>query len=148
MINERFTRHVRLGLLEVLRTSPRITSERVRTITFGEYVQTLKAPLSVNTVRMAGLRGTSLVVIDPSVSFAALDNFCGGFGRGIDGLPPGRLLTPTENRSIKIMFGVIFSAFREAWGHGLDLECEQGTSEINPQSADRRRKRFGDLLPS
>jgi hypothetical protein len=42
----------------------------------------------VNTVRLSGLRGTSMVVIDPSVVFAALDNFFGGFGRGIDGLPP------------------------------------------------------------
>ena len=133
MINERFTRHVRLGLLEVLRTSPRITSERVRTITFGEYVQTLKAPLSVNTVRMAGLRGTSLVVIDPSVIFAALDNFFGGFGRGIDGLPPGRMFTPTENRIINIMLEVIFSSIREAWAPVLDLKCEQVNSEINPQ---------------
>ena len=36
-----------------------------------------------------------MVVIDPNVVFASLDNF-GGFGRGIEGLPPGRMFTPTE----------------------------------------------------
>ena len=98
MITERFTRHLRLGLLEVLRTSPRVTADRVRTVRFSEYLSDLKAPLSVNTMRMSGLRGTSMVVIDPNVVFAALDNFFGGFGRGIDGLPPGRMFTPTETR--------------------------------------------------
>ena len=36
MITERFTRHLRLGLLEVLRTSPRITADRVKTLPFSE----------------------------------------------------------------------------------------------------------------
>ena len=100
MITERFTRHLRLGLLEVLRTSPRVTADRVKTLPFSEYLQDLKAPLSVNTVRLSGLRGTSMVVIDPNVIFASLDNFFGGFGRGIEGLPPGRMFTPTETRII------------------------------------------------
>ena len=73
MITERFTRHLRLGLLDVLRTSPRITADRVQTLPFSEYLKDLKAPLSVNTVRLSGLRGTSMVVIDPNVIFASLD---------------------------------------------------------------------------
>ena len=114
MITERFTRHLRLGLLEVLRTSPRITADRVKTLPFSEYLQDLKAPLSVNTVRLSGLRGTSMVVIDPNVVFASLDNFFGGFGRGIEGLPPGRMFTPTETRIINIMLEVIFASIHEA----------------------------------
>ena len=38
MITERFTRHLRLGLLEVLRTSPRVTADRVKTVKFSEYL--------------------------------------------------------------------------------------------------------------
>ena len=124
MITERFTRHLRLGLLEVLRTSPRITADRVKTLPFSEYLQDLQAPLSVNTVRLSGLRGTSMVVIDPNVVFASLDNFFGGFGRGIEGLPPGRMFTPTETRIINIMLEVIFASIHEAWAPIMDIQCE------------------------
>lgn len=133
MITERFTRHLRLGLLEVLRTSPRITADRVRTMTYSDYLFDLKPPLSVNTMRLSGLRGTSMVVIDPSVVFAALDNFFGGFGRGIEGLPPGRMFTPTETRIINIMLEVIFASIHEAWSPIMDIQCEPVASEINPQ---------------
>lgn len=133
MITERFTRHLRLGLLEVLRTSPRIHINNVKTLNFGQYLQGLKPPLSVNTVRISGLRGSSLIVIDPNVIFASLDNFFGGFGRGIDGLPPGRMFTPTETRIINIMMDVIFSSLKEAWAPVMAVECEHLGSEINPQ---------------
>ncbi|MDG2136262.1 MAG: flagellar motor switch protein FliM [Luminiphilus sp.] len=132
MITERFTRHLRLGLMEVLRTSPRITADRVKTLPFSEYLKDLKAPLSVNTVRLSGLRGTSMVVIDPNVVFASLDNFFGGFGRGIDGLPPGRMFTPTETRIINIMLEVIFASIHEAWSPIMEINCEHIASEINP----------------
>jgi len=133
MITERFTRHLRLGLLEVLRTSPRITADRVKTMTYSDYLFDLKPPLSVNTMRLSGLRGTSMVVIDPSVVFAALDNFFGGFGRGIEGLPPGRMSTPTETRIINIMLEVIFASIHEAWSPIMDIQCEPVAAEINPQ---------------
>jgi flagellar motor switch protein FliM len=133
MITERFTRHLRLGLMEVLRTSPRITANRVKTMMYSDYLYELKPPLSVNTMRLSGLRGTSMVVIDPSVVFAALDNFFGGFGRGIDGLPPGRLFTPTETRIINIMLEVIFASIHEAWSPIMDIQCEPVAAEINPQ---------------
>ena len=132
MITERFTRHLRMGLMEVLRTSPRITADRVKTLPFSEYLKDLKAPLSVNTVRLSGLRGTSMVVIDPNVVFASLDNFFGGFGRGIDGLPPGRMFTPTETRIINIMLEVIFASIHEAWSPIMEINCEHIGSEINP----------------
>ena len=51
MINERFIRMFRLGLLDVLRTSPRINLARVRIMKFGDYLPDLKPPLSVTTVR-------------------------------------------------------------------------------------------------
>jgi len=75
MINERFIRQFRLGMLEVLRTSPRINPSRVQIVRFGDYLQGLKAPLSVNTVRMAPLRGHAMVVIEPKLVFSSLDSF-------------------------------------------------------------------------
>ena len=135
MINERFIRLFRLGLLEVLRTSPRINPTRVQLLKFGEYMKDLRPPLSVNVIRMNPLRGNAMVLIDPNVIFTSLDNFFGGFGRGIGPLAPGRLFTPTETRVINIILDVFFKSLKEAWLPLLSLEFEQVSSEINPHFA-------------
>ena len=135
MINERFIRMFRLGMLEVLRTSPRVNPTRAQIIRFGDYIKDLKAPLSVNIIRMSPLRGYAMVVIDPTVVFSSLDSFFGGFGRGVGQLPPGRLFTPAETRIIKIILQVLFRSFKEAWAPVAPLDFEHVSSEINPQFA-------------
>ncbi len=135
MINERFVRQFRLGLLEVLRTTPKVNMANVEIMKFGDYLKDLKPPLAVNTIRMNPLRGYSMVVIEPSIVFSSLDNFFGGFGSGIDALPSGRLFTPTETSIIKIMMNVLFGSLQEAWAPILPIQCEHIGSEINPQFA-------------
>lgn len=135
MINERFIRLFRLGMLEVLRTSPRINPTRVEIMRFGDYLQGLRSPLSVNILRMNPLRGYAMVVIEPTVVFSSLDSFFGGFGRGVGPLPAGRLFTPTETRIIKLILQVFFRSMREAWGPITAIELEHVSSEINPQFA-------------
>jgi flagellar motor switch protein FliM len=135
MINERFIRMFRLGMLEVLRTSPRINPSRAQIVLFSDYIKDLKAPLSVNIIRMAPLRGYAMVVIEPTVVFSSLDSFFGGFGRGVGQLPAGRLFTPTETRIIKIILQVFFRSFKEAWSPVTPIDFEHVSSEINPQFA-------------
>ena len=135
MINERFIRVFRLGLLEMLRTSPKVNGTQVQIVRFGDYLKGLKAPMSVNMIRMNPLRGYSIVVIDPTVVFSSLDTFFGGFGRGVGDLPPGRLFTPTQSRIINMILEVFFKSLKEAWSPIMPLEFELVSSEINPQFA-------------
>ena len=135
MINERFIRMFRMGLLEVLRTSPRVNPTRVRIMKYSEYLQDLKPPLAVNMIRMGPLRGNSVIIIDPNVVFSSLNSFFGGFGKGVADLPPGRLFTPTESRIIKIILEVFFRSLKEAWAPLMPIECEHISSEINPHFA-------------
>lgn len=135
MINERFIRLFRLGMLEVLRTSPRMNPTRVEMVRFGDYLNGLKPPMSVNTIRMSPLRGHSMVVIEPTVIFSSLDSFFGGFGRGVGQLSAGRLFTPTETRIIKIILQVFFRSMKEAWSPIIGVDFEHISSEINPQFA-------------
>ena len=102
---------------------------------FGDYLTMLKAPLSVNTIRINPMRGNSVIIIDPNVVFSSLDSFFGGFGKGVSDLPPGRLFTATETRIIHIILEVFFRSLRDAWGPVLEIDCEQVSSEINPQFA-------------
>jgi len=135
MINERFIRLFRLAMMEVLRTSPRMSPARVQILRFGDYLKDLRAPLSVNIVRMTPLRGYSMVVIEPTVIFSSLDSFFGGFGKGVGPLAPGRLFTPTESRIIKIILQVFFRSMKEAWSPLTAIDLEHVSSEINPQFA-------------
>ncbi len=135
MINERFVRLFRLGLLEMLRSSPRVSPTHVQIVRFGDYLKDLRAPLSVNVVRMNPLRGYSIVVIDPVVVFSSLDSFFGGFGRGVGQLPSGRLFTPTETRIINMILDVFFRSLKEAWSPLIEIDFELVSSEINPQFA-------------
>jgi flagellar motor switch protein FliM len=135
MINERFIRVFRLGLLEMLRTSPKVNGTQVQIVRFGDYLKGLKAPMSVNMIRMNPLRGYSIVVIDPTVVFSSLDTFFGGFGRGVGELPPSRMFTPTESRIINMILEVFFKSLKEAWSPIMPLEFDLVSSEINPQFA-------------
>ncbi len=135
MINERFIRLFRLAMLDVLRTSPKINPTRAQLVKFGDYMKGLIPPLSVNIIRVNPLRGNAMVLIDPNVVFTSLDNFFGGFGRGIGQLAPGRLFTPTETRVIDLILEVIFTALKEAWAPLLAVDFEKVSSEINPHFA-------------
>jgi len=136
MINERFIRLFRPNLMDVLRSSPRINPTKVQILKFGDYVRELKAPLSVNVIRMNPLRGYSMVVIDPTIVFSSLDSFFGGFGQGTLGqLAPGRMFTPMEMRIINMILDVTFRNLKEAWGPVMPLDFEFVSSEINPQFA-------------
>jgi flagellar motor switch protein FliM len=125
----------RLGLLEMLRSNPRVSPSRVQIVRFGDYLKDLRAPLSVNVVRMNPLRGYSIVVIDPVVVFSSLDSFFGGFGRGVGQLPAGRSFTPTESRIINMILDVFFRSLKEAWSPLITIDFELVSSEINPQFA-------------
>lgn len=135
MINERFTRQLRVGLMDVLRTTPKISVDRVKIEKYGAFLSNLQAPLSVNTVKFEPLRGYSLIVIDPVVIFSSLDNFFGGMGKGNTPLHPGRMFTPTETSIIRIMLNIIFGSLKDAWSPIISLDFVETASEINPQFA-------------
>jgi flagellar motor switch protein FliM len=135
MINERFIRMFRLGLVEMLRSSPKVNPSQVQIVRFGDYLKGLQAPMSVNVIRVNPLRGYSIVVLDPTVVFSSLDSFFGGFGKGVGQLPSGRLFTPTESRIINMILDVFFRCLKDAWAPVMPLEFELVSSEINPQFA-------------
>ena len=133
MINERFVRQFRSGMLESLRTSPRVMANKVSIIKYGSYLKGLQPPLSVNVVRSRNLRCLSTVVIEPSLVFSSLDSFFGGLGKGAAELTPGRLFTPTEQRIINLILGVLFQSLMDSWGPLMPADFELVSSEINPQ---------------
>jgi len=80
MINERFARYFRISFFNMLRKSPEISVNGIEMVKFNEYIQTLFVPTSLSMIKMAPLRGTGLIMLDPKLVFILVDNFFGGDG--------------------------------------------------------------------
>ena len=132
LINERFVRFLKNGISDVLRTSAKVTAEGVAVMTYEEYISGLQAPIALNTVTLHPLTGRSLIVIDPSIIFTALDNFFGGPGKTMGDLVPTRAFTPTEISINKIMLDILSGSLHQAWAPVQHLKCDFTDLSNNP----------------
>jgi flagellar motor switch protein FliM len=133
MINERFARMFRISLFNMLRRTPEISLAPIQMSKFSEYVHSLHVPTNLNLVAIKPLRGAALVIIEPKLLFAVVDNFFGGTGRHAK--IEGREFTATEYRIIHMVLKSVFADLKEAWSHVFNLNFEYQNSEINPHFA-------------
>ncbi|MCF6353542.1 MAG: flagellar motor switch protein FliM [Candidatus Polarisedimenticolaceae bacterium] len=134
MINERFARHFRTSLFNMLRRTADISVSGVQMLKFSEFVHSLFVPTSLNVIRVSPLRGQGLCVLDPKLVFCVVDNFFGGTGRFHTKIE-GREFTPTEIRVVQMLLELVFKDLQEAWKLVMDLKFEYVGSEVNPQFA-------------
>lgn len=134
IVNERFARHMRISLFNMMRRSAEVSINGVQMIKFGEYVHTLFVPTSLNMVRFRPLKGTALITMEARLVFILVDNFFGGDGR-YHAKIEGREFTPTERRIIQMLLKLIFEDYKEAWAPVMDVGFEYLDSEVNPAMA-------------
>ena len=134
LVDERFARHMRISLFNMMRHSAEVTWNGVNMMKFGEYVQTLFLPTSLNMVRFRPLKGTALITLEASLVFILVENFFGGEGRFRTKIE-GREFTPTERRIIQKLLKMVFADYKEAWAPVMDAEFEYLDSEVNPSMA-------------
>ncbi len=134
LVDERFARHMRISLFNMMRHSAEVTWTGVNMMKFGEYVQTLYVPTSLNMVRFRPLKGTALITLEARLVFILVENFFGGEGRFRTKIE-GREFTPTERRIIQKLLKMIFTDYKEAWAPVMDVEFEYLDSEVNPSMA-------------
>ena len=134
MVNERFARLWRIGLFNLIRRSAELSVRGIELIKFGDYLHSLYVPTNLNLIRFKPLRGTGLIVFEPTLVFAVVDNFFGGDGRYPTRIE-GREFTATEMRVIQLMLKQLFVDLREAWGPVMEVDFEYINSEINPHFA-------------
>ena len=131
MVNERFCRLLRIGLFNFMGRVPEIVAGPVRAIKYADFTATLLLPANLNVVQLKPLRGNALFVFDPALVYLVVDNLFGGDGRF---RPPteGRECTPTEQRIIQRMLGVIFDEYEKAWKdlHPLSFELLRSESSL------------------
>lgn len=134
IINERFARLLRIGLFNFLRRSVEISVGPVRISKYSDFIRNLVVPTNLNLVHMKPLRGTGMMVLDPSLAFLMVDNMFGGDGR-FHTRVEGREFTQTEQRIIRRVLDIIFETYEKSWEPVYPVEFEFIRSEMNTQFA-------------
>ncbi|MFQ6370327.1 flagellar motor switch protein FliM [Shewanella sp. YIC-542] len=134
IVNERFARHLRISMFNMMRRTAEVSINGVQMLKFGEYVHTLFVPTSLNMVRFNPLKGTALITMEARLVFILVDNFFGGDGR-FHAKIEGREFTPTERRIIQLLMKIIFEDYKDAWAPVMDVEFDFLDSEVNPAMA-------------
>lgn len=135
MISDRFSRLFRVTLSGMLQYQPKIRVAELRVESFQDYRKQLKVPLSLNIIKLDGLRGNALIVIEPQIIFNSLDRFFGGGGKSRTTVEGMREFTPTESRVIQMIVQGVFGDLKKSWDPVYKLDFEHVNSEINPQFA-------------
>ena len=134
LVNERFARHMRISLFNMMRRTAEVSINGVQMLKFGEYVHSLFVPTSLNMVRFRPLKGTALITMEARLVFILVENFFGGDGR-YHAKIEGREFTPTERRIIQMLLKLVFEDYKEAWAPVMDVSFEYLDSEVNPAMA-------------
>lgn len=134
IINERFARNIRIGLFNLIHKSPEISIGSVKVQKYSAFLREIVVPTNFNIMSVRPLRGSGLVVCDPSLVFAVVDALFGGTGRFRTRIE-GRDFSPNEQRIIQRLVEVVTTEYARAWSGAYPLELEYQRSEMLPQFA-------------
>jgi flagellar motor switch protein FliM len=134
IINERFTRNMRIGLFNLIRRSPEISVGPVKVQRYSAFLRELAVPTNFNIMAIRPLRGHGLIVCDPTFIFTVIDTLYGGAGK-YQARIEGRDFSATEQRVINRLVEVISQEYAKAWKGIYPLELVYQRSEMQPQFA-------------
>lgn len=134
IINERFARNIRVGLFNMIRKSPEVSIGGIKVQKYSAFLREIVVPTNFNIVQVRPLRGSGLIVCDPSIVFSVIDALFGGVGKFHTRIE-GRDFSATEQRVIERLVECIIAEYRKAWQGIYPLELEYQRSEMQPQFA-------------
>jgi flagellar motor switch protein FliM len=134
IINERFARNIRIGLFNFIRKSPEVSVGGIKVQKYSAFLREIVVPTNFNIMAIRPLRGSCLVVCDPTLVFAVIDSLFGGGGKFHTRIE-GRDFSPTEQRIITRLIEVIGAEYKKAWRGIYPVELDYQRSEMQPQFA-------------
>jgi flagellar motor switch protein FliM len=134
IIGERFARNIRVGLFNLIRKSPEVSIGGIKVQKYSAFLREIVVPTNFNIVQVRPLRGSGLIVCDPSIVFAVIDALFGGAGKFHTRIE-GRDFSATEQRVIQRLVEVIIAEYKKAWMGIYPLELDYQRSEMQPQFA-------------
>ena len=134
IINERFSRNIRVGLFNFIRKTPEVSVGAIKVQKYSAFLREIVVPTNFNIVSVRPLRGSGLIVCDPTLVFAVIDALFGGSGKFHTRIE-GRDFSPTEQRVILRVVEVITAEYKKAWLGIYPVELDYQRSEMQPQFA-------------
>jgi flagellar motor switch protein FliM len=134
IVCERFARDLRLGLFNLLRRNTEVQIGGTKVQKYSAFLRELTVPSNFNVMAVKPLRGSGLVVCEPSLVFGAIDALFGGGGKFHTRIE-GRDFSPTEMRVIMRILEIVTTEYRKAWAGIYPIELEYQRSETQPQFA-------------
>jgi flagellar motor switch protein FliM len=134
IVNERFSRNLRIGLFNFIRRSPEISVGGVQVQKYSAFLRELVVPTNFNIMAVRPLRGNGLVVCEPTLLFGVIDSLFGGTGKFHTRIE-GRDFSPTEQRVINRLVEVVAEEYKKAWRGVYPIELAYQRSEMQPQFA-------------
>src|SRR5574343_358019 len=112
LICERFARNIRVGLFNLIRKSPEVSIGGIKVQKYSAFLREIVVPTNFNIMQVRPLRGSGLVVCDPSIVFSV-----------------------TDQRVIERLVEVVSTEYKRAWAGIYPLELDYQRSEMQPQFA-------------
>ena len=134
IVNERFSRNLRLGIFNFIRRSPEIAVGAVQVQKYSAFLRDMVVPTNINIMAVRPLRGNCVVVCEPTLLFGVIDSLYGGNGKFRTRIE-GRDFSPTEQRVINRLVDVVVEEYKKAWRGVYPLELAYQRSEMQPQFA-------------
>jgi flagellar motor switch protein FliM len=134
IIMERFARNIRVGLFKLIRKSPEVSIGGIKVHKYSAFLREIVVPTNFNIVTVRPLRGSGLIVCEPTLVFAVIDALFGGNGKYHTRIE-GRDFSQTEQRIIARLVEVVIDAYSSSWQGIYPLQLEYQRSEMQPQFA-------------
>src|SRR3990167_1620310 len=90
IVNERFARNIRIGLFNFIRKSPEVSVGSIKVQKYSAFLREIVVPTNFNIMAVRPLRGSGLIVCEPTLVFSVIDALFGGAGKA----------SMTENTSV------------------------------------------------
>ncbi len=132
MMHETFARLTTTSLSATLRALVHVHVVSVDQLTYEEFTRSIPSPTTLGIINMDPLKGSSVIEMDPSITFAVIDRLFGGKG---EPLKTNRELTDIELSVIEGIIVRLLGNLRESWANVIDLRPRLGNIETNPQFA-------------
>jgi flagellar motor switch protein FliM len=134
IIMERFARNIRIGLFNLIRRSPEVSIGDLEVQKYSAFLRKIVVPTNFNIVSVRPLRGSGLIVCEPTLVFAVIDALFGGTGKFQTRIE-GRDFSAIEQRVITRLVEVVTTEYAKAWQGIYPLQLEYQRSEMQPQFA-------------
>jgi flagellar motor switch protein FliM len=134
IVNERFVRNARIGLFNLMRKSPEVSIGGIKMHKYSAFLREIVVPTNFNIMSVRPLRGSGLIVCDPSLVFSVVDALFGGTGK-LHARIEGRDFSATEQRIIQRLVELIATEYERAWAGVYPLQFGYQRSEMQPQFA-------------